>query len=135
MRKLALALLALAASLPASAGEIVFLYLGAPDCPYCAHWETQVRPGFLASPEAKSVRYVEVQGETLRRPIEARHYPQEFRWIYDQIGASRGVPRFVIAVDGKVTHSAYGTGAYRSVIEPALRDAVAKKVAIGGGTQ
>lgn len=135
MKRLAPALLALALSLPAAASEIVFLYLGTPDCPYCQHWESQSRPALLASPEAKAMRYVEVQGETLRRPIEARHYPAEFRWVYEQVGPSRGVPRFVLAVDGRVTHSGYGTGSYASVILPALREAVTKKLAIGGGTQ
>ncbi len=130
MRRLALALLALAAALPAAAGEIVVLYLGAPDCPYCAHWESQSRPGLLASPEACSFRYAEVHGETLRRPIEARHYPPEYRWVYDQIGPSRGVPRFVLAVDGKVTLTAYGTGGYREVFLPRLRQAVANSLAL-----
>lgn len=132
MKRLALTLLALALALPAAAAEIVVLYLGAPDCPYCAHWESQAKPELLASPEARFVRYVEVRGETLRRPIEARHFPVEYRWVFEQVGPSRGVPRFILAVDGKVMLSAYGTGAYRRTFLPALRDAVAKSVAIKG---
>ena len=125
MRWLAAVCLALCASLPAAAAEIVVLYLGAPDCPYCAHWESQSRSALLASPEARAFRYVEVRGETLRRPIEARHNPPEYRWVFDQIGPSRGVPRFVLAVDGKVVLSAYGTGGYSQAFLPRLRDEVA----------
>jgi hypothetical protein len=134
MSRVALALLALAVALPAAAAEIVVLYLGAPDCPYCRHWESQSRPALLASPEAKAIRYVEVHGETLRQPIEARHYPPEYRWVYDQVGPSRGVPRFLLAIDGRVTLSAFGTGGYSRVFLPALKEAVAKRIALRGET-
>ncbi len=126
MKRLAIALLALAIALPSAAADIVVLYLGTPDCPYCRHWETQSRQALLDSPEARSFRYVEVQGETLRRPIEARHYPAEFRWVYEQIGPSRGVPRFLLAVDGRVTFSAYGTGGYSTQFLPRLKQTIAR---------
>ncbi len=126
MKRLAIALFALAFALPAAAAEIIVLYLGTPDCPYCRQWEAQSRPALLGSPEARSFRYVEVIGETLRRPIEARHYPAEFRWVYEQIGPSRGVPRFLLAVDGRVTVSAFGTGGYSTQFLPRLKQAVAQ---------
>jgi hypothetical protein len=125
MTRFAIALLALAAALPARAAEVVVLYLGTPDCPYCLQWEARSRPALLASPEAQAFRYVEVRGETLRRPIEARHYPPDYRWVYDQIGPSRGVPRFLLAVDGRVTFSAYGTGGYRTEFLPRLKQVLA----------
>jgi len=92
MKRFLVALAPLAAALPARATEVVVLYLGTPGCPYCLQWEAQARPALLASPEARAFRYVEVRGETLRRPIEARHYPPESSWMYEQIGPSRGVP-------------------------------------------
>lgn len=132
MRWLVVLCLAWSASLPAAATEIVVFYLGAPDCPYCAHWESQSRPALLASPEARAFRYVEVRGETLKRPIVARHYPPEYRWAFDQIGPSRGVPRFLLAIDGKVVLSAYGTGGYTQAFLPRLREAVAHAPAHAG---
>jgi len=63
------------------------------------------------------------------QPIVARHYPPEFQWVYEQIGPSRGVPRFLLAVDGRITVSAYGTGGYSQVFLPALRAAVAQRAA------
>ena len=102
-------------------------YLSTPDCPYCAHWESQSRAALLASPEGKAVRFVEIRGNTLREPIEARHYPPEHRWVFEQIGPSRGVPRFLLAVDGKIVVSALGTGGYTTKFLPALKEAVARR--------
>lgn len=111
----------------AQAKAIEVFYLGAPDCPYCRQWESRTRAGFLASPEGKAVTYVEVRGETLRQPIEARHYPPKYRWVHDQIGDSHGVPRFLLAVDGKVRHSAFGTDGFEKVFLPALRRILAER--------
>jgi hypothetical protein len=102
-------------------------YLATPDCPYCRHWEATSRDAFLASPEGRAVNYVEIRGETLRRPIDARHYPAEYQWVFEQIGPSRGVPRFLLAIDGKVVMSAYGTNAYRTQFLPALQAALAER--------
>lgn len=111
----------------AQAKVVEVFYLGAPDCPYCRKWESRTRPGFLASPEGKAVTYVEIRGETLRQPIEARHYPARYKWVYEQVGDSRGVPRFLLAVDGKVVHSAFGTDGFEQVFIPALRKVLARR--------
>ena len=111
----------------AQAKAIEVFYLGAPDCPYCRQWESRTRAGFLASPEGKAVTYIEIRGETLRQPIEARHYPPKYKWVYDQVGDSRGVPRFLLAVDGQVRHSAFGTDGFEKVFLPALRRILAQR--------
>ena len=111
----------------AQAKAVEVFYLGTPDCPYCRKWESQTRPGFLASPEGKAVTYVEIRGETLRQPIEARHYPPRYKWVHEQVGDSRGVPRFLLAVDGKVMHSAFGTDGFEKVFLPALRKILARR--------
>ena len=126
MRRLLLGMALFCAATAASAGIEVF-YLSTPDCPYCRHWEATSRDAFLASPEGKAVTYIEIRGETLRQPIDARHYPPEYRWVYEQIGRSRGVPRFLIAIDRKVVLSAFGTNAYRTQFLPALRAALAER--------
>jgi hypothetical protein len=127
----ALAALLLAAASPGNAqpanGRLEVFYLSAPDCPYCAHWESQSRAALLASPEGKAVRFVEIRGTTLREPIDARHYPPEHQWVFEQIGPSRGVPRFLLAINGKIMVNAYGTGGYSTVFLPALKMAVARR--------
>jgi hypothetical protein len=106
---------------------IEIFYLSAPDCPYCQHWEARARGELLESPEGKAARLVDIRGETLRQPIEARHYPPEYQWVFREIGPTRGVPRFLLAVDGKIISTAYGTNAYRKTFLPALKEAVARK--------
>ena len=129
MRRLALSLLLFlaAGAAVAQAKAVEVFYLGTPDCPFCRKWESQTRPGFLASPEGKAVTFVEIRGETLRQPIVARHYPAKYRWVYEQVGDSSGVPRFLLAVDGKVMHSAFGTDGFDKVFIPALKKVLARR--------
>lgn len=135
MRWLGFLALLLASAAALAQGKVEVIYLGTDDCPYCRHWEAARRPELLASPEGRAASYREVRGDTLRRPIEAKHYPDDLKWLAEAIGPSRGVPRFLLVVDGKVTHSVYGTEAYQHVFLPALRRAVADKVSTGGAKQ
>jgi hypothetical protein len=127
MSRFLIALLLSLGAVSAQAQRVEVFYLSAPDCRYCAHWESQSREAFLESPEGRAVNFVEIRGETLRRPIEARHYPPEHRWVFEQIGPSRGVPRFLIAVDRKVVMSAFGTGGYQTKFLPALKAVLANQ--------
>ena len=102
-------------------------YLGAPDCPYCQHWERKDRDDLVVWAAGKGIAYTEVIGETLRQPIVERHYPDRYRWVYQQIGPSRGVPRFLLAVDGRVILSAFGTNRYSELFLPALKEAAARR--------
>lgn len=135
MRVLAFLALLLASAAALAGGKVQVIYLGTNDCPYCRHWEASRKPELLASPEGKAAAYHEVHGETLRRPIEAKHYPGELKWLGEQLGPLRGVPRFVLVVDGKVTLNVMGTEAYQAVFLPALRRAVANAESTGGGKQ
>ena len=132
MRALAAALLFLASACALAGGNVEVIYLGTNDCPYCRHWEAARKPELLASPEGKAASYREVHGETLRKPIEAAHYPADLKWVAEQIGPSRGVPRFVLVVDGKVVLNVMGTEAYQKSFLPALRWAVANNGSTGG---
>lgn len=107
--------------------RLEMFYLSAPDCPYCMHWESQARDELLAWSADKALAFVEIRGETLRQPITERHYPPEYRWVYEQIGPSRGVPRFLLAVDGRVLLSTYGTNRYKEVFLPALQKVTARR--------
>lgn len=107
--------------------KLEFIYLSTNDCPYCAQWELRSKGELLASPEGKAVRFVEVKGDTLRLPIQAKHFPEEHKWVFEQIGPSRGVPRFLLAIDGKIMLNAFGTGGYSDVFLPALRQVIARR--------
>jgi hypothetical protein len=135
MRALLAALLLLAGAVAHATGRVEVVYLGANDCPFCRHWEASRKPELLASPEGKAAIYHEVHGDTLRRPIETRHYPNELKWLGEHLGPQRGVPRFVLVVDGKVTLNVIGTEAYQKAFLPALQRAVATQVSTGGGSK
>jgi len=107
--------------------RLEMFYLSAPDCPYCNHWESQAKDELLAWTSGTALTFVEIRGETLRLPITERHYPPEYRWVYEQIGPSRGVPRFLLAVDGRVLLSTYGTSRYKEVFFPALKRVTARR--------
>ena len=117
----------------AAADDVAVVYLGANDCPYCQHWEARAKGELLGelrtTPGGKAVRYYEVKGETLRQPIVERHYPEELKWLGRRLGPSRGVPRFILLVNGEVAWSVFGTSEYERVFLPALRQAIARKAA------
>ena len=104
--------------------KLDLLYLGTDDCPYCRRWESRTKDAFLASPEGRAVNFVHVKGRTLREPIVEQHYPPEFRWVFEKIGPSRGVPRFLLVMDGKLVMSAFGLNEWEDRFRPALKDLV-----------
>ncbi len=114
-----------------AADSLTVVYLGTNDCPYCQHWEARAKGELMKELEVTSagraVKYYEVRGETLRRPIEERHYPDELKWLGRRLGPSRGVPRFLLVVNGEVAWSVFGTNQYEKVFLPALREAMARR--------
>ncbi|MGH8675880.1 MAG: hypothetical protein ACREVG_16430 [Burkholderiales bacterium] len=115
----------LAAMRPDSRLEM--FYLSAPDCPYCTHWESRSKDELLAWSVGKDLAFVEIRGATLREAITDRHYPPAYRWVYEQIGPSRGVPRFLLAVDGRVMLSTFGTNRYNEIFLPVLKEVTARR--------
>jgi hypothetical protein len=107
--------------------KLEVFYLGTPDCPYCRQWESKARGDLLAWTGGMSIAYVEIRGETLRAPITDRHYPPQYRWVYEQIGPSRGVPRFLLTIDGKVRLSTLGINRYEEVFFPILKEVAARR--------
>ena len=107
--------------------RLEIFYLGTPDCPYCQHWEAKARSDLIAWSAARGISYVEIRGETLRQPISDRHYPPEHHKVYQQVGPSRGVPRFLLAVDGKVRLNTLGTNRYDEIFLPILRQVAERR--------
>src|SRR5687767_1266640 len=105
--------------------KLEVFYLAAPDCPYCIQWERKARGDLLLWTSGMSIGYLEIRGETLREPITERHYPPQYRWVYEQVGPSRGVPRFLLAIDGKLKLSTLGVNRYEEVFFPILKEVAA----------
>ncbi len=124
---LLLAVLVGAADSRASAGGIAVVYLGTHDCFYCQHWEAARKPELLAMLRGRPASLVEVRGETLAEPIVERHFPAEYRWVYRAVGEVRGVPRFLLLVDGRIVLRVHGTSDYSELVVPRLRAELARK--------
>jgi len=107
--------------------KLEVFYLGAPDCPYCIQWERRARGDLLSWTGGMQIGYAEIRGETLREPILERHYPSQYQWVYQQVGPSRGVPRFLLAIDGKVRLSTLGVNRYEEVFFPILKEVAARR--------
>ena len=107
--------------------KLEVFYLGTPDCPYCRQWESNSRAPLRAWAGARNIRYVEIIGETLRQPISDRHYPPEHQNVFQQVGPSRGVPRFLLAIDGKVRLNTLGTNRYDEIFLPILRQVAERR--------
>ena len=123
-------------SAPVSAGilesvrpdsKLEVFYLGTPDCPYCRQWESNSKAELRAWAGARNISYVEIRGETLRQPISDRHYPPEHHNVFHQVGPSRGVPRFLLAIDGKVRLNTLGTNRYDEIFLPILRQVAERR--------
>lgn len=125
-RLFALFVLMACARLAVAAGDIAVVYLGTDDCPYCQHWEARAKGELRVELRGSAVRYYEVKGETLRQPIVERHYPAELKWLARKLGPARGVPRFILLVDGEIAWSVFGTNDYARIFLPALRQAMAR---------
>lgn len=106
---------------------IEVIYLGTDDCFYCQHWQAARKPELLALLRGRQARLVEIKGDTQDQPITARHYRPEQQWLHRDIGDVRGVPRFLLVVEGKVVLRVHGTSNYTAILEPRLRAELARQ--------
>jgi hypothetical protein len=116
--------------------RIEVVYLTAPDCVYCKSWR-YMRTGdwsrFADSPAGREVKLVTVEKQTLRMPIEKRHYPEALAKLHDvapQFG--NVVPAWWVVLDGVPVMRRLGENRWREEIEPVLEQLVKAKQAGGG---
>ncbi|MBM3345858.1 MAG: hypothetical protein FJY55_05095 [Betaproteobacteria bacterium] len=100
------------------------VYLGSEDCTFCRQWEFGSRVKLLESREARAFNFHEVKNDTLSRPFTVADYPAGLQWVFEQVGATRGVPRFLLAIDGRVVLNSFGTDRYQRDFLPALNAVV-----------
>ncbi|MSQ74025.1 MAG: hypothetical protein EXR27_22565 [Betaproteobacteria bacterium] len=100
------------------------IYLGSKDCRFCQQWEFDSRAKLLESREARAFSFHEIKNDTLAKPITAADYPADLQWVYKKVGAMSGVPRFLLAIDGRVVMNSLGTGGYKRNFLPTLNEVV-----------
>jgi len=112
----------LASASPAgAASNVVVIYVGGWDCPYCITWKNQSRADWLASDTAKRVRYVEVEAPSLKQAYQERYWPDDLLPVLEQVPHKSGTPRFLVAKKGKLVANAFGTNKWPNAVEAAKK--------------
>jgi hypothetical protein len=111
--------------------RIEVVYLTAPDCVYCKSWR-HMRTGdwtrYSESPTGRDVKLVTVEKQTLRMPIEKRHYPAEYAQLHEKAPQfGNVVPAWWVVLDGVPVMRRVGEGRWREEVEPVLDQLVKAK--------
>ena len=114
---------------------VELLYVSAADCGFCRRWEAQYLEGRKprASLDWSQVRFTVVDIGTFRARFSADNAPAHLRpGMAKAMQAAgqpslRGTPWFALFVDGEVRSHAFGTTAFETRIQPALRAALREK--------
>ena len=114
---------------------VELLYVSAADCGFCRRWEAQYLEGRKprASLDWAGVRFTVVDIGTFRARFSADHAPAHLRpgmaTAMEAAGQSslRGTPWFALFVNGAVRSHGFGTNAFETRIQPAMRAALREK--------
>ena len=114
---------------------VELLYVSAADCGFCRRWEAQYLDGQrpLASLDWAQVRFTRVDIGTFRARFSAEDAPARLRpGLAKAMAAAgqaslRGTPWFALFVNGEVRSHAFGTTAFETRIQPAMRAALREK--------
>ena len=114
---------------------VELLYVSAADCGFCRRWEAQYLDGQrpLAALDWAHVRFTRVDIGTFRARFSADDAPAHLRPGMAKAMAAagqaslRGTPWFALFVNGEVRSHAFGTSAFETRIQPALRAALREK--------
>lgn len=87
---------------------LTIVYVGGWDCAPCLRWKNNYKAEWLASPEYRKVRWVEVDAPRLREAYQPRYWPDALKPILEQLPRKNGTPRFLVVLDGRVIDNQYG---------------------------
>lgn len=105
---LALLLAPFLSSAAAAAAPLTMIYIGGWDCLPCAAWKRKYKAEWMASPEFKRVKWIEIEAPHLTEAYDDAYWPDDLRPIRDQLPKKVGTPRFLIVRDGKVVSNHFG---------------------------
>ncbi|WP_269532113.1 hypothetical protein [Chitinimonas sp. BJYL2] len=121
------------ANTPATDKGVLVVYLGSDDCRWCTWWESRLSGQelkFKATPEFKQLQYRSVKNTYLADPYEARDFPSDLKWVFDEMTpADRKPPRptFLVYNDGKLVGKYVGAPGWEEKGFPAVRKLLAAK--------
>jgi hypothetical protein len=116
--------------------SVELMYVSAADCGFCRRWEANYLDG--RTPKASldwagGVRFTLVDIGTFRARFSASDAPAHLRPGMAKamqaagLESLRGTPWFALFVDGEVRVHAFGTTAFETRIQPAMRAALREK--------
>lgn len=119
---------ALSAPAPANAKatphtEMMVIYVGAADCAPCKVFEAEDLPRWMASPLARSVRFVRTQAPRTTQAFQARYWPREARPYLSAFRAPI-VPSFMFVAGGNVIATGAGLNGWRQQTLPQVQQMV-----------
>ncbi len=104
---------------------VTLIYVTSGACYYCRQWENFVEPEWVRSPERSRLSYRVVDFPHFGNITSDSRWPEDLRWVRDELRLTRGTPRFILVKDRKILASYFGTRSWQSEMVPTIRLALA----------
>jgi len=99
-----------------AAAPLTIVYIGGADCPPCASWKTKYKARWMASPEFRRIRWIEVEPPRLREAYQARFWEGPLEPIFAQLPQRFGTPRFLVVQNGQIIDNQLGVSSWLRVL-------------------
>ena len=103
------------------ARPLTLIYLGARNCPYCLDWEGDQEQAFLASADRRAITYRRLIFASFRDLTSDRVWPEDLRWVRDELGITGGTPQYIVVRGREVLLSTIGLDKWSDEVLPTLR--------------
>lgn len=107
------------------AGKMSLVYVGAFNCAPCTAWERKYRAHTAEFCGKNGIDFREVKAGTYKDTKYTAPWPDDLEWIAKSGNATRGTPRFIVIVDGKIRRNTLGLGGWETEVWPMLQRAAA----------
>lgn len=104
---------------------VTLIYVRSSACPFCRQWENFVEPEWARSAERSRLSYRVLDFPHFSDITSDRRWPEDLRWVRDELRLTRGTPRFILVKDRKILASYFGTRSWESEMVPTIRLALA----------
>jgi len=95
---------------------LTIVYIGGADCPPCLSWKTKYKARWMASPEFRKIRWIEVEPPRLKEAYQARFWEGPLEPIFAQLPQRFGTPRFLVVQNGQIIDNQLGVSSWLRVL-------------------
>jgi hypothetical protein len=99
-----------------AAPPLTIVYIGGADCPPCLSWKTKYKARWMASPEFRKIRWIEVEPPSLKEAYQARFWEGPLEPIFAQLPQKFGTPRFLVVQNGQIIDNQLGVSSWLRVL-------------------